>query len=156
MNVGICNRCNKKKELCKSHIVPKSFYVSMRDDPNDLIQVSTRYPGTKVKRKIGVYDTDLLCLPCESELSEIDAYGKEVLLNKVASVIDGDEISGCQYQMDEVRIVKLKQFFVSVLWRAVVSNRPEFETVKIDINIKKRLRRLCSRDWCRNTMNFHF
>lgn len=114
----------------------------MRDDPNDLIQVSRRYPGKKVKRKIGVYDNELLCVPCESELSAIDDYGKAIFLNRAVSVIDGNETTGCQYEIKKVESEKLKRFLVAVLWRAVVSKRPEFETVKIDNQMKQKAKKI--------------
>jgi len=130
------------KELCKSHIVPKSFFVSMRDNPNDLIQVSVRLPGKTVKRKIGIYDTNLLCQQCERKTSSIDDYGKEVFLDMACSVIHGNERSGCQYEIENVDIIRLKQFLIAVLWRAAVSQRPEFESVKLEKKVRQKAKKI--------------
>ena len=128
----ICKLCGLDKKLIEAHIIPRSFH---RIDPND--KSPTRFI-TNVKgrhtQKVpkGVYDASIVCEECERRFSSWDDYGDELFLKSwdkfEKQVYQGEEVG---YRLPEYDYHKLKLFFLSVLWRAAVSNHVMFSNVDL-------------------------
>ena len=127
-----CKGCNEKKKLIKAHIIPKSFWVGLRDgdEPPKLMTDKTDiYPR---RLPIGVYDKNILCRGCEDKFQMIDDYGQQLLLkeeSKHKELTHNGKVAG--YKIDNFDYNLLKLFFISILWRASVSTQDFY--AKIDI-----------------------
>lgn len=128
----ICELCGQDRKLIDAHIIPRSFF---RIDPSDRIparlvsNVQGRYPQNIPK---GIYDKGILCENCERTFSAWDDYGADLFIKNweaIQTLVAGSEQVG--YGLPEYDYVKLKLFFLSVLWRASVSTHPMF--AKVDL-----------------------
>ena len=127
-----CRGCGKSSTLIKAHIIPRSFYMGLRDGDNHLSVLSSEPDVRSRRSNTGDYDREILCQACDSYLGRFDEYGKKVLLDEVfphqpisrSGIVAGWEIEGC----DPVR---LEKFFLSIIWRASISSRDFFERVKL-------------------------
>lgn len=122
-----CHLCKKEKKLIKAHIIPGWCFRYLYDKNH-----GKREPlifATIDKNSIthnGIYDGEILCENCDGFLGTFDDYGRKILIEKkIKSLNNGLSI------IKDVDIEKLKIFFLSVLWRASISKRPEF--LKVDI-----------------------
>jgi len=104
----------------------------LRDD-SGVIEMRTSKPGIPPKRApIGVYDTTILCGPCDNVFSPWDKHAQDVLLrdfDKNQVVRDGDETIG--WIVEEFDYKSLKLFFVSLLWRASVSTHEFYQRIDL-------------------------
>jgi hypothetical protein len=81
---------------------------------------------------VGVYDDRILCGSCESQFGEWDKYAQEVLEEPpkhATPIMYGSQTVG--YEIKEYKYDLLKLFFISVLWRASVSEAPFYERVSL-------------------------
>src|ERR1035438_10070720 len=115
----ICKLCGQDRKLIEAHIIPKSFF---RLDPSDKkparlgTNVSGRYAQNIPK---GVYDNGIVCEPCERVFSPWDDYAADLFINNwkaIQPLNAGSEQVG--YGLPEYEYLKLKLFFMSVLWPA--------------------------------------
>ena len=131
-SVGKCYFCQKNKSLIKAHIIPKSFFrgLSLFDDRSDLFYYDENQP-IPIKRPKGIYDKAILCCLCEKKLEVYDNFGYTFLSKTIAEkrAQDSQRIK-CTYE----QYIKLKKFFISILWKSSVSNREEFGRIKLDSN----------------------
>jgi hypothetical protein len=127
-----CKLCGLEKKLIEAHVIPRSFH---RIDPDDktptrlVTSVEGRYTQKVPK---GVYDDSIVCEDCERRFSSWDDYGDEIFLKswgKFEKIMHGDEEIG--YGLPEYDYPRLKMFFLSVLWRASVSNHVMFANVDL-------------------------
>jgi len=131
-NSLICKGCGKEKKLIKAHVIPESFFVSLRNDqtpPRLITDISGVYPK---KAPIGVYDKRILCSDCEDRFQEFDNYGQNLLLKQENSHIElknAGRVVG--YQVNNVDYKLLKLFFVSILWRASISKHDFYSKVNL-------------------------
>lgn len=136
-----CKLCKQDKKLVNAHILPESFYRSIKFSDKPLII----YPGKEglyPKRSYtGIYDTGILCVACEKIFGPYDDYGDKVLLqeNRIRETVEGTnhEVIGCL--MHSVDYKKLKLFFMSVLWRCAISSKPEFEGINLPAILMNKL-----------------
>jgi len=128
----ICRLCLQDKKLIDAHIVPAGFYRYLYPDEVD-------YPDSKKKslimvqddghthpRPIGEYDKNILCAECDNRLGIYDGYVQELLLKTIPLPFHKltDSIQDIDYK-------KTKLFFLSLLWRASISDRPFFNKVDL-------------------------
>jgi len=129
----ICKMCLQNKEGVDSHIVPAGFYRFIKDDSDEPLEVRPLEEG-KYKRRsyTGIYDNTILCSDCERLFQNFDDYAQRLLLPnpKGAEYILNQKGETRGFKLNAVNYDYLKLFFLSVLWRASVSNREEF--VKVD------------------------
>jgi hypothetical protein len=79
-----CRLCNLKRRLVKSHIIPKAFFRELWNT-NDTPRIFSGADNTPHRRSpIGVYDSTILCRPCEATFNAVDGYGITVLLKQRA------------------------------------------------------------------------
>ena len=126
-----CKFCNQNKKLIKAHIIPESFFRELagKKGPSLLVEDT---PGTFPKRlPIGPYDKKLVCYDCEQQFGEWDDYAQDFLLKEIGFKElkkNGDVIG---YVVDQFDYVKLKLFFIYLLWRASASQLNFFQNVKL-------------------------
>lgn len=131
-NIGICKFCNQKKKLIKAHIIPKNFYLARKDARYLLINSKT---GKYAYKQNGGYDSNILCGDCDNHVfGEFDKEGYRVLFgdfNKYKYIQTYPQ--GKIYQLDSnnFNYVKLRNFFISILWRASISKLEEWSNINL-------------------------
>jgi len=128
-----CKLCGGEKKLVKAHIIPKSMYRQMYINSESPEMYSNKKGIHPRKSHVGEYDQGIVCEACEALFSPWDDYAQELLL---AEYQDGDffvDANGNKraYTFNTFNYVKLKLFFLSLLWRADASSRPFFRRVDI-------------------------
>jgi hypothetical protein len=128
----ICKGCEKNKSLIDAHIIPKSFYMNLRSDSNHLDVFQSSIPERKSRSFKGEYDQTILCKECDSVFEKSDDYAKKLLIDKFSSFKElhqNNTLVG--WDIGAIELGKLKHFFLSVLWRASITQRPFFKRVKL-------------------------
>lgn len=128
----LCKYCGRPNDLVKAHIVPEAFFRAMRDGGPAPLLVGA-VPGEFPRRApIGVYDSGILCGPCEVKFGPLDTYGAEVFLSKFdqefVSIQGAASVAYSGASVDKQRTLR---FLLSVLWRASVSHHRFFAAVSL-------------------------
>jgi len=124
--------CLEDKKLIKAHIIPEGFYRYIKTDSRPL-EIRSNIKGEHKKRSyIGIYDNTILCGDCEKLFQRYDNYAQSLLLSDPGEedYIINTEGRKRGYKLENVNYHNLKLFFLSVLWRASVSNRKEFSKIR--------------------------
>jgi hypothetical protein len=133
--------CGKDKKLVRAHIIPKSLWKPLFDEQPPQVH-STAPTADDKKSPVGVYDTGILCAQCESIFSPWDDYAQKLLLAKPTEdqyvIKNGRKIA---YVETDIDYAKLKLFFISLLWKAAVSNHYFFSRVNVG-SFEPQLRRM--------------
>ncbi len=131
-----CKFCLKDKKLIDAHIIPRCFFEAMRDqkDNRPFQLLSNTQNEHSHKLWIGSYDKNILCEDCEKVFQKYDDYACKILLSNVnnSDYILNPNGNKIGYKLENVDYEKLKLFFLSVLWRASVSKRKEFQKVNVN------------------------
>jgi hypothetical protein len=128
----VCKGCGENKTLIKAHVIPKSFYMDLRASANHLNIVPSNTEERQVRSHIGDYDSNILCKDCDSIMEKYDDYGKKLLLDRKETFIErekNDQLLG--WEVYDFDYLKLKLFFLSILWRASISSRPFFRRISL-------------------------
>ncbi|MDD3607947.1 MAG: hypothetical protein PHQ20_04110 [Candidatus Moranbacteria bacterium] len=136
----ICKLCQKEKRLIDSHIIPRAFfeflYPKDEEKRKSLVMISKdRYDK---RRPIGSYEK-LLCKDCDQMLGTYDDYAQKLLLK--TSLKFYPNVKEMAYLINSYDHFKLKMFFISLLWRASISQLEEFALIDCG-PFKERLREL--------------
>lgn len=129
-----CKLTQTEGKGINAHIIPKSFYAIDPDEaqPPRLV---TNAEGQYAKRlPIGIYDNTIVTEDGERVFTEWDDYASELLINQKSSFEPIKHNSNGEiifFQIAGYDYIKLKLFFLSVLWRASVSSQHFFR--KIDL-----------------------
>ena len=127
-----CKFCGNDKRLIKAHIIPEGFFRRQRLGRAPLKLITNKAGEYGKKRPVGEYDKTTVCKDCENIWREWDDYAQKLLaeepLNGQARYHDGQKIA---YIVKDFDYKKLKLFFISILWRASVSNQPFFSRVSL-------------------------
>ena len=127
-----CKLCGKDKKLIRAHIIPKSLWTPLFDDKQPSEIHANTPTGNAKKSPVGVYDTGIVCAQCESIFSPWDEYAQKLLLAKPMEkkyvINHGQKIA---YVESAIDYAKLKLFFISLLWKAAVSNHYFFSRVNV-------------------------
>ena len=122
-----CKLCHLDKKLCKSHIIPESAYGSIYDDKHRVLEVSNLQKELPKHQK-GLREP-LLCKDCEQHLNKYESYfADKWFQNQLIPTRMSEEmltINGLDYNL-------FKLFHMSILWRAGIASRQEFDNVKLD------------------------
>ena len=136
-----CKLCGKDKKLVRAHIIPKSLWKPLFDEQPPQIHSSVPTVDNK-KSPVGVYDTGIVCAQCENIFSPWDDYAQKLLLadpsEKNYLMENGQRIAYVETSID---YAKLKLFFISLLWKAAVSNHYFFSRVNVG-SFEPQLRRM--------------
>lgn len=131
MSLGICRYCGKEKELCEAHIIPKHFYQVKKY--GRYWSVNTKSVD-KAHYQNGIKDDKILCSKCDNE--EIGIYDKYIYKLFSEKIYEGRtsindlifyELNGNNFDYKKVR-----NFFISLAWRASISNKTEIELGKYE------------------------
>lgn len=129
----VCRSCGKSSALVRAHVIPEAFFRQIRQD-NEAPLLVTSVKGHFPRRApIGVYDSNILCSDCEERLGAADSYGAMVLLNQFdlhfkPLVKDNNVVA---FESRFIKSELLLKFFVSVIWRASLSNKPFYQHVSL-------------------------
>ena len=129
--MATCNYCTYDKELIKAHIYPKKLYNPMKDSfqdskPADRVPYAFSKDGSAKQWQNGIYDENILCGCCDKLLGYFDEHGQSVLKN--IREAEGDVIT---LKKEDFNYNTFKLFFLSILWRASISNLPFFDKIKL-------------------------
>lgn len=132
-NFGLCRLCKSDKQLKKSHIIPKSYFRSLKAGNGQLLKIVCE-KDTKIL--LGNYDPKehLFCNDCEQFLSmRYEAYGTRVF--------KPGPLTRETAQYVELRGFRFKDFYlylISILWRASISS--VFRAVSLPDNLNELMR----------------
>ncbi len=128
----ICKFCGQEKNLIKAHIIPKKFYLGIKEDKCLCINSKT---GEYIIQQQGGYDSNILCGDCDNHIiGEFDKEGYRILFG------DFSKYKYIQlhpqyriYQLDNTKFdyEKLRRFFISILWRASISKLEEWSNINL-------------------------
>lgn len=129
----LCRMCSEDKKLIDAHIIPAGFYRYIKSDSPFLEIRSSEKREYKKRSYIGIYDNTILCSDCEKLFQKFDDYAQSILLSEPKEedyiLNPNGKREGCKLESINYKLLKL--FFISVLWRASVSNRKEFSKVNV-------------------------
>lgn len=136
MFMKTCKMCRQQFEkLVKSHIIPESFFRALKKENDHFFLVSSNKEEYTKKNRIGIYDQEILCSGCEEKFKNLDDYGQKIFLQNSANFIPISEEVGRNpvgwVLEKEVDFVKLKRFFLSVLYRADISENIFYQHVSL-------------------------
>lgn len=132
MIIKKCQFCLHERKLCKSHIIPKSFY----ELDSWLISDTLQYPK---RRRIGEYVNDILCVECEHYFNvNFDDYAKKTLIDlenvystRTYHPLDTNKFFTLYRLANTDEYEKILVFFISILWRASVTKHKEFQEINL-------------------------
>lgn len=143
---GICAYCLLPGKLVDSHIIPKAVCIAPgATEPARIISdIDYFYPK---RSHTGIYD-QFLCSEHEQKFALWDDYGAKMLLSDGWRPILIKDAWGSElgYQLPNVDYIKLKLFFLSVLWRASVAKHDFFSAVNLGPHEEKIFAALKSND----------
>ena len=116
----------------KAHIIPKSFYAISPEETKPTKLITNIEGHYSRKCPIGIYDDTIVTEEGERVFSEWDDYAYEILLSGkfvFEPLSDAGQLTA--FQIASYNYTKLKLFFLSVLWRASVSNQHFFRKVNL-------------------------
>lgn len=128
----ICKFCRQEKKLIKAHIIPRNFYLARKNDKYICINSKT---GEYTYQQQGGYDSNILCGDCDNNiLGEFDKESYRVLFgdfNKYQYVQIHPKYKIYQLDNSNFDYTKLRKFFISILWRASISQLEEWSNINL-------------------------
>lgn len=129
---NLCRLCLQEKKLIKAHIIPEGFIRPLRVG-SLAPEMHSNSPGSYPKRMpVGPYDPSILCGDCDRKMGLWDRYAQKLLLNRFseASVLQlGQQKVG--WRIEHFDYPRLKLFFVSLLWRASISQHTFYKRISV-------------------------
>jgi hypothetical protein len=114
--------------LIKAHIIPSSFAAYIRGDDPKVPNVQLTLTNSKnAQPQLGDYDPSILCERCDGRLGLLDDYAIGVTRDFPTKAVR----TGDFYIMPDVDGDRLARFFLSVIWRAAVTSRPNFAEIEL-------------------------
>jgi hypothetical protein len=132
--MGICKLCGENRELIRAHIIPLAFHRDLQSDSAQPPVILGTSPNSYPRRSPGgLYDEDLLCLPCEQRFGPWDQYGAECLLQRFEKDAQPRYSNGevLVYEIHNWDQARLRIFALSLLWRAALTNNEIFRRVTL-------------------------
>lgn len=125
-----CKLCGEDTKLVNAHVIPRSFFEI---DAGALPKVLSNKQEAHSKRTpVGIYDSELLCVPCERRFSSWDGYGNQILLRDRGEFTPLDGSSDpIGYERSSLDCRRLNEFLLSVLWRASASGHYFYSKVNL-------------------------
>ena len=68
----VCRLCNKPNKFAKSHIIPRSFFLKIKEPFKYTFEVNLDAKQISTFRQAGNYDTQMLCVECEPKFAALD------------------------------------------------------------------------------------
>lgn len=144
MKTGTCKCCLVNKPLIGAHIIPRAFFF-LNGNIGYLISDDPNY--RKKRSQKGVYDESILCNDCEQIFSILDNCAKVELIDKwdKLNTFSANGRSLCRYSKEPASI-DLMLFFLSLSWRASVSDQDFYKRISLGKNEARFLEILKKRD----------
>ncbi len=114
-------------ELIEAHIIPQSFARDIRDGATRNFRI-TRHKAAVAKQQLGEFDAHILCAKCDGLLGVLDDYGNEVCRTFAR---DHVKLEDGAFELRNVDGDRFARFVLAILWRASISKRPGFASVKL-------------------------
>lgn len=127
-----CKLTFKEVDGVKAHIIPKSFYNIDCANKIPLKIISSNEGIYPQRSQTGIYDSNIVTEDGEAIFQLLDDYACDLLIKNISSakpIFDNEAL-----QIDSYDYHKLKLFFLSVLWRASVSQSQFFKKVSLGIH----------------------
>lgn len=142
MKCRLCGAELTSANSCKAHIMPRGLLKSMSPkELGNLLIIGTDM-GKKKHAPNGSYDMNILCRDCDNKLGVYDKYALDFVTN--SKLIN--HTSGVGWTIEVVNQTKLKLFCLSYLWRASITNRPEFAGISLGPKHEENIRQLLLTD----------
>lgn len=129
--MATCRLCGKDKKLIRAHVIPEAL-LALPSGDDEPAKILSNTPGVHPKRTLtGVYDSNILCEPCDGELGKLDQHAVENILRST-NVVDvrlGNKVMAREYRDADPE--QVSKFIASVLWRASISSHNFFNRVKL-------------------------
>ncbi|WP_236790158.1 hypothetical protein [Aliivibrio fischeri] len=128
---SVCKLCKQTKCLQKSHIIPRSYFKSLKSGHGQLVSIICDEDSIPKISNVDPKES-LLCRECEQFISvNYERYGTRLFksghgVKRKKSYI---ELSGFKY-------TEYYLFLITILWRASVSTLDDFSNVKLGTNIE--------------------
>lgn len=135
--MSVCKYCNQEKPLCKAHIIPQAFYKQIWDDPlhPHLLKIKEGTNSFK-SSPVGIYDPSILCHQCDTKIGTLDQYGID-FFSRIDAICKKIKFSTNSFyyiiEGTDFDYIKLKKFFVSILYRASISTIPDCSKISLGI-----------------------
>lgn len=150
-----CNLCQEIKPLQKNcHVIPEFLYRDNRlfHSNHNLVKlnlaefITNRHKKiVSHKQKSGEYDKYTLCPDCDKKIiGAYESYAREFLYAKKLpySIQPIYSDKGKYLLVENVDYLKLKLFYLSILWRASISSRETFSEIKLGESIQDDIRKM--------------
>lgn len=127
-----CKLCNLDKKLCKSHIIPESFWKLINDEKSRSIPISTKRQKLKFVQN-GISE-ELLCSDCERKLSVFESSlisDLKDIGNKKSNFLKITEQKNGALLVENIRYQRFKLAALSILWRCSVSKHEFFSSYEL-------------------------
>lgn len=148
MDGSICKLCKKKSTLVgKSHIIPNFMYNGLYDENHKILIANLKDLSKKPQIvQSGIFEKNILCKDCESTFSKNERYASHFFKGSKNSIISFEKRKSHDGQrsifVSRIDYNKLKLFFLSILWRAHVSENKFFKGVSLDISNEMEIRKM--------------
>lgn len=161
-NMKNCHLCSLPKQLIKkTHIYPDFLYKDLYDENHRIIKVTTSEivkKNPKVsKPPTGVYEGNLLCSACDNNVinGNYETYIADILFGKNNSIkcknkktIDLETI-----EVENLDYKKVKNFFLSILFRCDICTFEEFNDIKLGV-YRDKIRKIVYENLFTNDLEF--
>ena len=144
--IATCRLCQKSKRLHNSHIIPNSFFKRLKTNGRAIV-FKTDYRGSR-EHSQETWQEYLLCYDCEQIFQRYEWYVSQLLYypRRINVVVKNTKSTrgfiGIDYQ-------QLKQFQLSILWRASIAYHKCYEWVQLKPEQLEELRViLCYKKYC--------
>ena len=133
---GVCQLCLQYRPLRESHVIPHSYFRHLMRRASGKAIVLDDFPLTNVRSDSQQWVEPLLCGDCEVIIGRYEAYTIELLRS---SARGSEGRSGISLAVEKPSAFRL--FFSSVLWRASVATKNEFQKVLLPHELREEARR---------------
>ncbi len=133
-----CKLCGQKTKLCKSHIIPDSFYDAIKkNNKGKIVKMHTNKTTKNKVIQTGVFEY-LLCEKCEEKFSKYEKYAIQIIRRLWNKDVPNDKYLGYK----DVSYKTFKLFQLSILWRMIVSEQRDYKKIKFHPKHELRLRQM--------------
>lgn len=106
-----CLNCNESKTI-KAHLIPKAFVQEVKSSPGEKMMMVHETAKANVSNT-GVYDSEILCGPCDTHLGAHEGYVHKLLKD----LRFGDPASNAVVQMDSIHGDVIIRFAAGIAWK---------------------------------------
>lgn len=128
---NICKFCRQQKKLIRAHIIPRHFYLDYKDE--QYVSVNSLSGKFKIQQ-CGAYDKNILCKDCDAKIiGKFDKEGYRILFDEIKKHKLKNVSDDIIYYLTskDYNFEYLRNFFISILWRASISFLPDFKDINL-------------------------